>query len=161
MNVVIWQTIHADWNQGFQQLAQDFDPVLGQIMMYSAEAGELAQFIAYLREQRVGMIIPTRFLQYRFLIENYDTLVRHVPHIVCCRTQETLDLLNNKYRFYRFMEEHGLSRFIPQVYLAKTSGQVTRFTDPQFPCIFKLALVRIRSFTTAKNHLIAKKGMII
>lgn len=90
----------------------------------------------FIIENNISLIIPTTYEQMKFVINNgIDN-----TQLLCCKNYESIDILNNKCKFIKFINDNNLIDFIPKVKLIKYDDYTIENGNVPFPVIFKYVI---------------------
>lgn len=127
MNIIIGNPLFGDWDEGIKKLEKN-DIIINDL-----------NDVTYLPTGN-SLIIPLTFDQMKFLINNKDKIT---SPILCCDDYNTIELLNNKCRFVKFMLDNKLDHLIPETYMIHHNNTLY---EPNkiinYPVIYKFGITQ-------------------
>jgi glutathione synthase/RimK-type ligase-like ATP-grasp enzyme len=129
MNILFYSPEFHDWNISIKKIR------IPDVRIYVESFSDLNTLVRFVRDKNISIIIPTRFNQMKFIINNSKPLISKVKKIICPNDYDIVETLDNKIKFREFMIMNGFDDMIPITY------QINKkvFHPIIFPCIFKLA----------------------
>jgi len=129
MNILFGLPIWSDWKNVLSKLPYT---------VYFDEFKDIDAVLKCIKDNKIDIIIPCRYKQMFFVIDNMEKLKEQVKHILCNKDKKTITTLDNKNLFCKYMNKNGLSKYIPKVFVSGDDKMRTIYEKPVFPCIFKL-----------------------
>ena len=129
MNILFYSPEFNDWMTCINKLK------IPNIKIFQTTTNDLNQLVKTLRDNNIDILIPTRYNQMKFIINNIKPIKSKVK-ILCPDDYDIIDLLDNKIKFRDFMIQNELENMIPITYQINK----TIFQHIIYPCIFKLAI---------------------
>ena len=94
----------------------------------------------YIINNNIDIIIALIKQQNFFIIDNYDILKQYTKYIFYNNSKDTINLLNDKFKFNTFMKNNKMADYLPITYISCVNNKQLMHCKYNFPCIYKLCI---------------------
>ena len=119
MNILFIAPEFHDWIDSIKKIN------VPNVKIYITSTDNLNELVTLLKSKNIHILIPCRFGQMRFIIENHKQIKKNVKHVICLRNYDTIDVFDNKIKFREFMINNEFQDLIPITY------KINNYSSPQ------------------------------
>jgi len=136
MNILLGTPTFSDWSEPIGKLQRN-DIYFNDLDNVESIENDIKD-----KNKNISLIIPLKFEQMKFIIENKNILNSNKVNIICCDSYDTIDLLDSKCRFIKFMISNNFTHLIPKVHILFHDGRIS-MPNPirTYPIIFKFGSI--------------------
>ena len=134
-NILVLRTQFSDWGQAIERAASRSN---GRLVIRDFTDPDTV--IAYMKRHNLTALVPTTYPQMKAIAQAYGRFARQGLKVVASPDYQLVETFDDKARFVRFMQDHGLEDMVPEVYVVGSRHGVEEAAPITYPCIVKLGV---------------------